>query len=45
MKEIYVKPAIIEEITLDRKLVYADELVKDACSTVVKRIDKDIKYS
>lgn len=45
MKEIYVKPAIIEEITLDRKLVYADPvMVAPECSTIGV-IKKETKYS
>lgn len=40
MKKGYVKPEILEETTMDRKLVYADpETQFTGCSTLVQKIE------
>lgn len=46
MRQNYVKPEIIEEVKLERKLVYAKVYSEeDGCTTTVSSIDQDTKLS
>jgi hypothetical protein len=46
MEKNYLKPEIVEEKTLERKLVYAEaETKRDGCSTILGSIDQDNKLS
>lgn len=46
MERNYLKPEIVEETTLERKIVYADSVdERNECTTIVKLIDQDTKLS
>jgi len=46
MGKNYLKPEIIEETGLERKLVYADPATEfQGCSTIAKLTDKDTQLS